>query len=230
MNPILTRILTFALTSVVIYAGIAGTLIVVGKPRKPHDPSKGLSFDELFFDTGSLPELKSFKARDGATLAYRHYPVDADTVLILLHGSGRHSSYLLPLAERKSRFTLFAKVESKRAQGVADAIVEMLAPYRDQTHTLTFDNGKEFADHERIADALEADTYFAHPYASWERGTNENTNGLLRQYFLESSDFSDATEPKVAWVHERLNTRPRKCLKFQMPETVFRESIGTCTC
>jgi alpha-beta hydrolase superfamily lysophospholipase len=99
MNPILTRLLTFALTSVAIYAGIAGTLIVIGKPRKPHDPSKGLSFDELFFDTGSLPELESFEARDGTMLAYRHYPADADTVLILLHGSGWHSSYLLPLAE-----------------------------------------------------------------------------------------------------------------------------------
>lgn len=99
MDPILTRILTFALTSVAIYAGIAGTLIVIGKPRKPHDPSKGLSFEELFFDTSSLPELQSFEARDGATLAYRYYPTDAETVLILLHGSGWHSSYLLPLAE-----------------------------------------------------------------------------------------------------------------------------------
>jgi predicted alpha/beta hydrolase len=99
MHPILMRILTFALTSVAIYFGIAATLIVVGKPRKPHDPEKGLSFDELFFDTSSLPELETFEARDGATLAYRHYPADADTVLILLHGSGWHSSYLLPLAE-----------------------------------------------------------------------------------------------------------------------------------
>jgi hypothetical protein len=94
MHPILMRILTFALTSVAIYFGIAATLIVVGKPRKPHDPEKGLSFDELFFDTSSLPELETFEASDGATLAYRHYPADADTVLILLHGSGWHSSYL----------------------------------------------------------------------------------------------------------------------------------------
>ncbi len=99
MNPIVTRILTFALTSVVIYAGIAGTLIAVGKPRQPHDPEKGLSFDELFFDTSSLPELETYEARDGATLSYRHYPADADKVLVLLHGSGYHSQYLLPLAE-----------------------------------------------------------------------------------------------------------------------------------
>jgi alpha-beta hydrolase superfamily lysophospholipase len=99
MNPIVTRILTFVLTSVVIYAGIAGTLIAVGTPRKPHDPEKGLSFDELFFDTSNLPPLQAYEARDGAMLSYRHYPADADKVLLLLHGSGYHSQYLLPLAE-----------------------------------------------------------------------------------------------------------------------------------
>ena len=99
MNPIVTRILTFVLTSVVIYACIAGTLIAVGTPRKPHDPEKGLSFDELFFDTSNLPELETLEARDGAALSYRHYPADAERVLVLLHGSGYHSQYLLPLAE-----------------------------------------------------------------------------------------------------------------------------------
>jgi len=98
MNPVLSRILTFALTSVLIYAGIASTLIVVGRPRKPHDPEQGLAFDELYFDTSGLPELESFQARDGGSLLYRHYPAEADKVLVLLHGSGWHSSYLLPLA------------------------------------------------------------------------------------------------------------------------------------
>ncbi len=101
-------------------------------------------------------------------------------------------------------------MESKRAAVVREAIVESLEPYQGQTHTITFDNGKEFAEHERVAEALETETYFAHPYASWERGTNENTNGLLRQYFLKDSDLSEATDARVAWVHERLNTRPRK--------------------
>jgi IS30 family transposase len=79
-----------------------------------------------------------------------------------------------------------------------------------------------------VAAAWEADTYFAHPYASWEWGINENTNGLLRQYFPKNSDFSEATESRVAWVHERLNTRPRKCLDFETPETVFREAVASC--
>jgi alpha-beta hydrolase superfamily lysophospholipase len=99
MNLIVTRILTFALTSVVIYAGIAGTLIAIGTPRKPHDPEKGLSFDEVFFDTSNLPEMETVEARDGAALSYRHYSADADRMLVLLHGSGYHSQYLLPLAE-----------------------------------------------------------------------------------------------------------------------------------
>lgn len=149
---------------------------------------------------------------------------EADTVV----GTGRER-YLVTLVERKSRFTLFTMVDSKRAEVVADAIVDLLEPYQEQTSTITFDNGKEFAEHERIAEVLTADMYFAHPYASWERGTNENTNGLLRQYFPKDSDLSGATASRTAWVHERLNTRPRKCLDFQTPETVFMESVKSCT-
>jgi alpha-beta hydrolase superfamily lysophospholipase len=87
------------LTSVAIYASIAATLILVGKPRQPLDPSQGLSFDELFTDRSGLPALQTFSARDGALLSYRTYAADSDRVLVLLHGSGWHSSYFLPLAE-----------------------------------------------------------------------------------------------------------------------------------
>ena len=167
-------------------------------------------------DIDERPEIVDQRARIGDW--------EADTVV----GKGRQR-YLVTLVERKSRFTLFKPVESKRAVVVREAIVELLAPYQEQTHTLTFDNGKEFAEHERIAAALGADTYFAHPYASWERGTNENTNGLLRQYFPKDSDFSEATDARVAGAHERLNTRPRKCLNFETPGTVFREAIESCT-
>ena len=167
-------------------------------------------------DIDERPEIVDQRARIGDW--------DADTVV----GKGRQR-YLVTLVERKSRFTLFKQVESKRAAVVREAIVELLAPYQDQTHTLTFDNGKEFAEHERVAEALEADTYLAHPYAFWKRGTNENTNGLLRQYFPKESDLSEATDARVAWVHERLNTRPRKCLDFETPETVFREVVESCT-
>ena len=88
---------------------------------------------------------------------------------------------LVTLAERKSRLYLVKRVPNKRSDVVRDAIIDMLTPYAEHVHTITFDNGGEFAEHKVIAEALEADAYFAHPYSSCERGLNENFNGLLRQ-------------------------------------------------
>jgi IS30 family transposase len=110
---------------------------------------------------------------------------EADTVV----GKGRQR-YRVTLVECKSRFTLFKQVESKRAAVVREAIVELLEPYQEQTHMITFDKGRKFVEHERVAEAFEAETYFAHPYATLERGINENSNGLLRQYFPKEGDFS----------------------------------------
>jgi IS30 family transposase len=84
-------------------------------------------------------------------------------------------------------------------------------------HTLTFDNGKEFAENEEIAQSLDADIYFAHPYSSWERGINENTNKLIRQYFLKDTDFRELSNSDVQFVESQLNFRPRKCLAFEQP-------------
>jgi len=97
----------------------------------------------------------------------------------------------------------------------------------DRVHTITSDNGKEFAEHVDIAKALQADFYFAHPYASWERGLNENTNGLIRQYFPKGSDFSSLTETLSVSVSDKLNHRPRKCLDFKTPyEVFFHQSVA----
>ena len=90
-----------------------------------------------------------------------------------------------------------------------------------RVHTITSDNGREFAYHERIAAGLRASFYFARPYASWERGLNENTNGLVRQYFPKKSDFSKITGRQVELVAERLNNRPRKALGYKTPNEVF---------
>ena len=97
----------------------------------------------------------------------------------------------------------------------------MLRPYKDQCQTITFDNGKEFAEHAFIANSLEADVYFAHPYHSWERGLNENTNGLLRQYFPKCTNLCKVTENEVADAVYRLNHRPRNCLNYRTPHEVF---------
>lgn len=90
--------------------------------------------------------------------------------------------------------------------------------------SITADNGKEFSDHIAISKALDAEFYFAHAYASWERGLNENTNGLVRQYFPKKSSFAAITTEDIDLVMERLNSRPRKCLGYKTPNELF---LGT---
>jgi IS30 family transposase len=112
-------------------------------------------------------------------------------------------------------------VASKHADVVTEATITLLRPYLDKTLSITADNGKEFAGHEKIKAALNADVYFAHPYSSWERGLNENTNGLIRQYFTKGSRFENITDKDVAEVMEKLNHRPRKTLNYKTPHSVF---------
>lgn len=133
----------------------------------------------------------------------------------------QHRQALVTLVERKSRLTLIAKVTHKTAQAVTAAIIRLLKPLADWVHTLTADNGREFMHHEKIARALKAKFYFAHPYASWERGLNENTNGLIRQYFPKKHDFRTITQRQIDKVMDRLNNRPRKCLGIKTPNQVF---------
>ncbi len=97
----------------------------------------------------------------------------------------------------------------------------VLTPYKDKCHTITFDNGKEFAEHENMAAELKADIYFANPHHSWERGLNENSNGLLRQYFLKGMELTNITEEQVQEAVKRINHRSRKVLGFRTPHGVF---------
>lgn len=143
-----------------------------------------------------------------------------DTII----GKGRWGA-LVSLTERKSRLTWLAKVAKKTAQAVRRAILEQLAPLADQVLTLTAGNGKEFAQHDAIAQALDAAFYFAHPYASWQRGTNENANGLVRQYFPKDRDFSTITDEEIQTVMDKLNNRPRKCLGMEPPIRCFSVPI-----
>lgn len=137
-----------------------------------------------------------------------------------LVGKG-HRGALVSLVERKSRYTLLQPVTQRLANLVADATISLLQPFTDLVHTITGDNGKEFAEHVRIAETLKANFYFAHPYSAWERGTNENTNGLVRQYFPKKIDFSKVARSETKVVVDRLNHRPRKCLDFKSPFEVF---------
>jgi len=128
---------------------------------------------------------------------------------------------LVTLTERKSRLELVGKVADRSAEAVSEAIIALLHPFKNKVRSITSDNGKEFAYHEKIAQALDAKFYFAHPYASWERGLNENFNGLLRQYFPKGSDFSAITQEQLHDAMARLNNRPRKCLSMKTPIQVF---------
>ena len=137
----------------------------------------------------------------------------------LIIGKG-HRGAVVTLTERKSRFTLIRKVASRSADLVAQTVIELLK-WVGLLETITADNGREFAHHEQIAEKLDLDFYFAHPYASWERGTNENTNGLIRQYLPKHRDLSTLTTDEEFFVMDRLNLRPRKCLDFRTPYEVF---------
>ena len=128
---------------------------------------------------------------------------------------------LVTLAERKSRFSMIIKAENKTAAAVSAAITKAMAPYAANVHTLTYDNGKEFAYHQKVSDGLEAQAFFAHPYHSWERGLNENTNGLIRQYLPKGKSFDDLTDQEVQDIMDKLNNRPKKCLGFRTPNQVF---------
>lgn len=144
---------------------------------------------------------------------------EVDTVI-----GKKHKQAILSIVERKSGYTLIRKVERKTALAVSQAMIGLLKPHRKKVLTITSDNGKEFAGHEEVARGLKADFYFAHPYASWERGTNENTNGLIRQYFPKNRDFTTITQQEIDMAMERLNSRPRKRLGYQTPSQVFFKS------
>jgi IS30 family transposase len=137
----------------------------------------------------------------------------------LIIGKGRQGA-MVTLTERKSRFTLLRKVTRKRADLVANTIIDLLRGF-NHLKTITADNGKEFAYHRHISQHLNLDVYFAHPYSSWERGTNENTNGLIRQYLPKSRNLNSVTTSEEIHIMDRLNLRPRKCLDFMTPFEVF---------
>jgi len=127
---------------------------------------------------------------------------------------------IVTLTERKSRFTLLRSISSKQSDLVSQAVISLLN-WVTPLESITADNGKEFAAHLGISQALSVDFYFAHPYASWERGTNENTNGLIRQYLPRSGNLKNVPFQEEIRIMDRLNLRPRKCLDFRSPFEVF---------
>ena len=146
---------------------------------------------------------------------------EADTMI-----GKNHKGALVTLDERKSKLRFAFPLAGKNAQDTTQAILILLTSLKSYVKTMTFDNGKEFTLHETIAKALECQTYFAKPYHSWERGQNENANGLLRQYFPKSMELKDVSVKQVFEAVHKLNNRPRKCLRFKTPYEVFQQFTG----
>ncbi len=145
---------------------------------------------------------------------------EIDTVI----GKG-HKGVLVTIVERVTKFTCSCKVASKSAACVTAATIKLLTPFKKLVLSITADNGKEFAYHEQIAAKLKCDVYFANPYCSWERGLNENTNGLIRQRFPKSTDLSKVTDKEVRQAIDSLNKRPRKLLGYKTPAFWMKEKM-----
>ena len=172
---------------------------------------------------GNLPNRRSIDERpEIVDQRQRIGDWEVDTIV-----GKRHHQAIATLTERKSRLTFLCKVNRRTAELVSDAMIELLQPVADCLHTITGDNGKEFADHERIAQVLGVDFFFAHPYAAWERGTNENMNGLVRQYVPKKRELNSVTKDELKQIMTELNHRPRKCLDFMSPfEVFFKHSVA----
>jgi IS30 family transposase len=141
---------------------------------------------------------------------------EVDTIIGRYHHQG-----IVTLVDRHSKFTLMKKVPSKHAEPVKQAILDMMKPIKKHVLTITSDNGKEFAYHREISRVLQTGFYFAHPYRSCERGLNEHTNGLIREYFPKKTEFQEITNSQIIEVQNRLNNRPRKILGYKTPAEVF---------
>ena len=137
-----------------------------------------------------------------------------------------HKGALVTLVDRKSKFALIKRVESKHADVVTEATIELLQPLKKFIHTITADNGKEFAYHQIIAKALDTKFYFCNPYSSWQRGLNEHTNGLIRQYIPKKSEFENISKEEIVTIQNKLNHRPRKSLGFKTPFEVFMKAFS----
>ena len=180
--------------------------------KRGSDAGRGCIKDRV--DIEQRPEIVEEKSRVG----------DWEGDLVLgKHGSGA----VVTLVERKTKFCKFRRINHKTAAETNLAVIDAFNPIHAAILlTLTFDNGKEFAWHKHITNALGIDIYFAKPYHSWERGLNENTNGLLRQYLPKGSSFADLTTEELCWIEDQLNDRPRKSLGYKTPRQAMEMALA----
>jgi IS30 family transposase len=222
---------------------------IAGRSRLdfPRDPERQLSRQTIYDWIDQPPQRETWRLRlrlarrrkrpessrlpGGVSIAGRPTVVDqrrrfgdweGDTIVGRAHRGG-----LVSLVERKSGYTLLARVDNRRAATVRGAAQQQLAALPPHLRrTLTFDNGKEFAEHEALAAATGMRIFFAKPYCAWQRGTNENTNGLVRQYLPKGTDLTAYSHREVAAIQHSLNDRPRKRLGYQTPSEVLTHNAA----
>jgi IS30 family transposase len=174
---------------------------------------------------GKLPDVASIAGRPKiAERRGRRGDWEGDTV----HGAPGRGG-LLTLVDRQSRFALLQAVLDLKSPTVCGAAAEALRGVpREARKTATFDNGKEFADHQQLSRQTGVEVYFALPYCSWQRGTNENTNGLIRQFYPKGTDLARQPASRIRQVQELLNHRPRRCLGYRTPYEAFTKKRKCC--
>lgn len=176
------------------------------RKRGAKKDSRGVIRDRVSID--ERPKVVDDKSRFG------------DLEIDLIMGAN-HRRALLSANDRASGISWIALLEGKDSKALADKAAEMLMPFKGLLHTITSDNGKEFAEHKAIAKSLAVDYYFAHPYHSWERGANENMNGLIRQYLPKGTSFDGLDDNEIKRIRDKLNNRPRKKLGYLTPIEYF---------
>ena len=184
--------------------------IANGKPRRPKKQrgDAGCKHIPNRVDIENRPQIVNSRRRLGDW--------EADLICGV-----HHQGFLVTLVDRKSRLTLIGQVKYKTAEAVSAEIIRLLLPHKKRVHTITYDNGREFCYHEIINKKLKCKSYFAKPYHSWERGTNENTNGLIRQYLPKGSDLRRVKPEQITRIMDALNMRPRKTLSYRTPQAVW---------
>jgi len=141
---------------------------------------------------------------------------------------GAHNSQIATLVERQTRYVMLAKVAGKDTETVVDALIKNARKLPQELYkSLTWDRGKEMAGHKRFTLATDIQVYFCDPRSPWQRGSNENTNGLLRQYLPKGIDISSYSQAKLNAVARQLNERPRKTLGFQTPAERFSQTVAS---
>ena len=169
---------------------------------------------------GKIPHRKGIEQRPACiTTKERFGDWEGDTII-----GANHQGAILTLTERKSKHLLMAKLDNLTADHVEKIIIKTLKKTKIPVLSITFDNGREFTNHQKVAKALKTEVFFANPYSPWERGLNENTNGLIRQFIPKCQNIKELDEKFIKTVQYNLNHRPRKTLEFLSPVQFYKKN------